>query len=54
LKRAEEDLPTTWSQMKRMARDLLHELEAEIALVPSQSVEELRALHEKLAEPLMA
>ena len=47
-------IPTIWSQMKRTARDLLHELEAEIPSVPAQSLEELRALHERFVEPLMA
>jgi hypothetical protein len=54
LKAADADLPTIWSQMKQMTRDLLHELEAEIAFVPAQSLEELRAMHEQFVAPLMA
>jgi hypothetical protein len=52
--KASDAAPTLAAQVKRMARDLLRELEIEIPIVPPQSRAELRALHEAIIDPLMA
>ncbi len=53
LRAAEHEEPTLGDRLARLIRDVSRELETEVPVVPTESADELRALHEKIVEPLL-